>query len=122
MRNIASIFLGLILAAYTALALAIPFAPASNTATSTHTCTNASSRVAVAVTITGQTQIELQNAGTATTFWATGDVTVTASAASYPVFAGHSKLITVTTGVTHIACFASSGSHTGYATIGLGES
>jgi hypothetical protein len=48
--------------------------------------------------------------------------TVTASASSYPVPQGQSKLITVTTGVTHIACFAASGSHTGYHTVGFGDS
>lgn len=120
MRSIARVFLGIIFAAYATLALALPFTPIATAPA--FTCTSPSSRQALGVTSTAQQQLELQNTGTATVFFAWGDVTVTAAATSYPVPLGQSKLVTVGAGVTHVACFASSGSHTTYATLGAGDS
>lgn len=109
-----------LLAFAASLAFALPFAPIATAPA--FTCTSPSSRQALGTTSTAQQQLELQNTGTATTFWAWGDVTVTASATSYPVPLGQSKLVTVPAGITHVACFASSGSHTTYATLGAGDS
>jgi hypothetical protein len=102
-------------------AFAIPFSP-TTAGTITHTCTNSTARLAVAAAISGQTQLEVQNVSTVTIFVEPGDVTVTAAVATgYPVLAGQSKLITVTSNVTHVACIAASGSNTLYVTVGRGD-
>lgn len=108
------------LLAFASLAFAIPFSPIATAPA--FTCTNPSSRQALGATSSNQHQLELQNTGTATVFFAWGDVTITAAATSYPVPMGQSKLVTIGAGVTHVACFASSGSHTTYATLGSGDS
>jgi hypothetical protein len=121
MRNLARIFLASILAAYAALALAIPFSPSVND--NAYSCTNASSRRASPATISGQTSVELQNRGTATIYFAWGDVTVVATtAASYAVPQGQSKIVTVTTGALYFACIAdTAGPHAASVSLGLGE-
>lgn len=121
MKIFARGILAFIFAAYAALALAIPFAPTAND--NAYSCTNASSRRASPATISGQTSVELQNRGTATIYFAPGDVTVVATTtASYAVPQGQSKLITVTTNVTHFACIAdTAGPHAASVSVGLGE-
>jgi hypothetical protein len=120
-KRLARTALGLIFLAYAALAIGIPFAPAAND--NAYSCTNVSSRRASPATISGQTSAELQNRGTATIYFAPGDVTVTATTtASYAVPQGQSKIITVTTGTTHFACIAdTAGPHAASVSVGLGE-
>lgn len=108
------------LLAFVSVAFALPFAPIATAPV--FTCTSPSSRQALGTTSLSQQQLELQNTGTATVFFAWGDVTVTAAATSYPVPVGQAKLVTIPAGVTHVACFASSGSHSTYATLGAGDS
>jgi hypothetical protein len=88
----------------------------------TISCTSASAATALPTTIAQQAQIELQNAGTAVIFVETGDSTAAAAVATgYPILVGQSKVISVSPGITHIACIVSASTHTLYVTIGRGN-
>jgi hypothetical protein len=116
-------FLALVACLAATFAFALPFAPVSQ-GTKTLSCTNASAATALAVTLTSnQTQLEIQNRGTVDVYVEAGVSTVTAAVATgYPVPPGQSKLITVSSSVTHVACIAGSATNTVYVTVGFGDS
>jgi hypothetical protein len=88
----------------------------------TISCTSVSAATALPTTIAQQAQIELQNAGSAAIFVETGDSTAAAAVATgYPILAGQSKVITVSSTITHVACIVSASTHTLYVTIGRGN-
>ena len=113
-------FLALLLTCAAAAAFAIPLAPVYQ-GSKTISCTGTSAATTLAG-VAGQTQVELQNAGTVAVFVEFGDSNIAAAVATgYPVLAGQSKLVTVSSATTHIACIATSGTQTVYVTIGKGD-
>jgi hypothetical protein len=114
--------LGLIACLATSFAFAVPLAPVA-TGTKTISCTSSSAATALAVAVsTSQMQLELQNAGSATIFIEVGTSgSVAAVASGYPILAGQSKVITINSTVTHVACIVASATQTLYVTLGVGE-
>lgn len=105
------------------LAFALPFAPIA-AGSNTITCTSSSAATALGVAVpANQSQLELQNAGTVDIYVEVGTSgAVAAVATGYPVRPGHTKLISVNSTVTHVACIVTSGTATLYVSVGNGDS
>lgn len=91
--------------------------------TVTISCANTTSATALVVPSDNNTrQIEISNAGSVAVFVQPGISTVTATvAASYPILAGQTKVITVPYTTTHLACISASGTQTVYVSTGFGD-
>jgi hypothetical protein len=123
-------FLAAVLACFVLPVWAFDYAPLMPTTagTVTITCPAAGNTTALAKSVASTDafnlqsgQLEVTNAGTVVIFVEPGVSGVTALVASgYPVLPGQTKVITVTTTVTHIGCISGSGNQTTYVTVGRG--
>ena len=88
----------------------------------TISCTSAGVSTALPTTIAQQRNLELQNAGNVAIFVEVGDSSQTAAVATgYPILPGQSKVVTVSSSITHIACIVAATTTTLYVTVGTGN-
>lgn len=92
--------------------------------TVTISCTGSSAATALARPDQyNRRQVEISNGGTVTIFVEFGNSNAATAvlASGYPVLAGQTKVVSVPNTTTHIACIATSGTQTVYATAGIGD-
>lgn len=85
--------------------------------------TNSSAATALFGPMGEKRNLELQNAGTIAVFveFCPSSTCTAATATSYPVLPGQSKMVTIQPSTTHIAAIATSGTQTLYVAVGIGE-
>lgn len=122
MKRLQRLFLAILaLTASLSFADVPPIAPVI-AGSKTISCTAAGVSTALPTTIAQQKNLELQNAGNVVIFVETGDSTVTAAVATgYPVMPGQSKVISVASTITHVACIVAVTTTTLYVTVGSGN-